>query len=156
MIHQSSDDSGSNPPARACSLTKKRLRLVDFDFLQELYEKATPSDYKQKLWKVIDTSINGRQLTNQHPVTSQHNTLTTNSHMASEMDASRGDKRNSKAPCTEYPPPSGKPNPLKNLTNQPPVRGIVLHHSLHLIGRSRVPSLPWPLNLTNMSLPYMS
>jgi hypothetical protein len=88
MIHQSSDDSGSNLPARACSLTKKRLRLVDFDFIQELYEKAPPSDYKQKLWKVIDTSINGRQLTNQHPVTSQHNTLTTNSHMASEMDAS--------------------------------------------------------------------
>jgi hypothetical protein len=61
---------------------------VDFDFLQKLYEKAPPSDYKQKLWNVIDTSINGRQLTNQHPVTSQHNTLTTNLHMTSEMDVS--------------------------------------------------------------------
>jgi hypothetical protein len=34
-----------------------RLRLIDFDFLQELYDKAPSSDYKQKLHKVIDTSI---------------------------------------------------------------------------------------------------
>jgi hypothetical protein len=54
---KSFEDHHHDHPDHNTSPTMKSMRLVDFDFLQELYDKAPPLDYKQKLRKVIDTSI---------------------------------------------------------------------------------------------------
>jgi hypothetical protein len=46
---QSSDDSACNPPTRTNNPTMKRLRLVDFDFLQEIYDKNTSFGLQTKV-----------------------------------------------------------------------------------------------------------
>jgi hypothetical protein len=112
---ESSDDHHQDLPAYTNSPIMKRLRLIDFDFLQELYDKAPPSDYKQNLCKVIDTSIEGHSANEPSSKPHQGKNLQTTSELEGfNLGGTIGDAKRNFQITTEpklsapYPTTSGK------------------------------------------------